>query len=483
MSTKAKTSPGTESARGTAAIGHFCYLCQKSLKTASALSSHKAESHDGRHRRIYPLKCQWCYSKPMMTRKGLSKHMSSCQGVSSLHFPLPCPCCGYICEKSHDLLQHSINCELWEQDTSNDEQVLADFDKELVQVTRHPAAARYTEQMFEKAELRLEDGERAFAFIISHGSKRFRDGSKAHVRIVKRRVPEVIKNTKLDSVLASHAYGRLVCLEDYRLLDNKDPIWHLPFPENGESLARMLEGLLIQSGDDVLLALKVEFGLEGDNAFRADNVYHDHTHKVMISTVKWCVLATLAVMLTDGTVVVGPDNKVFCPKKTSRVWIKKDPGQHLYNTMARQLRSKFNDGATFALYSAVHPLLNHHTTMPVTLRTLYGFKTKNAWSGVKVAAFVFHQLYTQRKIVKAEVQIHVEEALVSRKGKSCENLDIVKLMIQEMAEVETFPVSKPVNTYLTELASNLSGEITKLNNTDVMDAVAKKIKNMVSEAL
>ncbi|KAG9066824.1 hypothetical protein KI688_012736 [Linnemannia hyalina] len=143
--------------------------------------------------------------------------------------------------------------------------------------------------------------------------------------------------------------------------------------------------------------------------------------------------------------------------------------------MARQVRSSFDNKATFEPYSAVHPPLNHHTPMPVTLRTLYEFKSKNAWSGVKVAAFVFHQLYTKRKIVRAEVQMHVEDALNGRKGKSCESLKIVERMIQVMAEEEAVPVSKPVNKCLAELAGNLSDEITNLNNTDVMDAVVKKI--------
>ncbi|KAF9541497.1 hypothetical protein EC957_002994 [Mortierella hygrophila] len=117
--------------------------------------------------------------------------------------------------------------------------------------------------------------------------------------------------------------------------------------------------------------------------------------------------------------------------------------------------------------------------MPVTLKTLYGFKIKNAWSGVKVAAFVFHQMYTKRKIVKAEVQMHVEEALSGRKGKPCESLKIVERLIQVMAEEEAVPVSKSVNKCLTELAGNLSGKITNLNNTDVKDAVVKKIKSMI----
>ncbi|KAG9066823.1 hypothetical protein KI688_012735 [Linnemannia hyalina] len=183
-------------------------------------------------------------------------------------------------------------------DTSNDESFLDDSDKELNRVTRHPAAARYTGQMFEKAELRLENGERD---IISHGSKRMMSGTEAH---------------------------------DYKLFENDDPLWQLLFPDNGELLATMFDEMLIQSGDDILLAYKVDvYGTagyqdphaqeearpKGMHAFKVENVCHDQTRKVMVGAIKWCVLATLAVIVTDGTVVVGPDNKFFYPKATSRV--------------------------------------------------------------------------------------------------------------------------------------------------------------------
>ncbi|KAF9286948.1 hypothetical protein BGZ74_001198 [Mortierella antarctica] len=482
-----------------------CYLCRKPIPSANAMSVHKRDQHDGVQRRIFPLKCPWCDIKPMNTRSGLTKHLASrCEGVLRLRFPLSCPFCEAKCQGSVDLSKHSASCYSWEQDTSSDNPIADEFGRELLRVTKLPATARYLEQLFQKAEVRLDNGERELAFIISRGSKRLKSGSKAHVHIVERSALGVFEDTKLDLALESHAYGRLVCLEDYTLLEDKDPLWHLPFPDNGELLATMFQGMLIQSDDEVLLAYKVEvYGTadyedphaqelakpEGEDAFKVENVCHDQTHKVMVGTIKWCVLVTLAVILTDGTVVVGPDNKFFHPKAASHVWIKKasydwikkEPAKGLYNTMARQLRSKFYDEATFALYSAVHPPLNHYTTMPVTLRTLYGFKSKSAWSGVKVAAFVFHQLYTKRKIVKAEVQTHTEEALSNRKGKSCESLQIVERMIQVMAEEEAIPVSKSVNKCLTELAGNLSGEITNLNNTDVMDAVVKKIKTLMKE--
>jgi len=94
--------------------------------------------------------------------------------------------------------------------------------------------------------------------------------------------------------------------------------------------------MVIQSGHDVLHALKVEvYGTadyedplaqelampEGKNSFKVQNVIHDQTHKAVLSGA-WCVLATLAVLLADGTVIVGPDNKFFYPSAESHVLMK-----------------------------------------------------------------------------------------------------------------------------------------------------------------
>ncbi|KAF9427973.1 hypothetical protein BGZ94_003702 [Podila epigama] len=477
------------------ASDRFCYLCQKTVPSVSAMYSHRRDNHDGKHRRIYPLQCIWCGSKPMNTRSGLSKHLARCEGVQSLKFPLPCPFCDRECFALDGLRKHSLECFSWKQDKSRNDQVLEQVDKELLRVTRHPATADLASRLFDTAELRHDTGETSLVLLITRPSKRARSGSKSYFHVVERPVPQMARDIKLDDVLASHSYGGLVNMDEYKLLENKDSLWHLPFPGNGERLAAMFQGMLIQSGDDVLLAYKVEvYGSadyedphaqevarpEGKNAFKVENLYHDHTHKVMVGAVKWCVLVTMAILLTDGTVVIGPDNNFFHPKVTSRVWVKRDPEQGCYNVMARQLRSKFQEEATLEHYAAVNPLFNHHTTMPVTLRTLFGFKNKSkTWSGIKISAFVFYQLYTERKIVKAKVQSYVDAALSARSGKSCKQLEIVQQMLLEMSDEEVYPVSRHVNKCLTELAGSLSGEITHLNHTEVKEAVAKKIKSML----
>ncbi|KAF9163680.1 hypothetical protein DFQ26_002273 [Actinomortierella ambigua] len=247
--------------------------------------------------------------------------------------------------------------------------------------------------------------------------------------------------------------------------------------------------MLIFSGDDVLLAYKVEaYGAEtprdahaqvvleiGSMSFKVENVLHDSTHKVMVGCIRWCVLVTMAVMLTSGQVIVGPNNTVFHPRATSRVFIRKTPKEDLVSAVPRQLRSKFDMEDTFALYATVHPLFAVYNTMPVTLGTLWFFKCKTAWSGIKIAAFLFFELHENRKIIKTVVQKHPEEALTACKGKLCQKLKIVKDLLQVMADEEVFPVSSSVNRCLTDLAQTLSSEITDLNHNQIKAAVAQKI--------
>ncbi|KAF8931875.1 hypothetical protein BGZ47_011644 [Haplosporangium gracile] len=213
-------------------------------------------------------------------------------------------------------------------------------------------------------------------------------------------------------------------------LENGDEMWHMGFAGNGEFLATSLEGLLLQSGHMVLLVNKVEvFGRTpsedphrldvarpiGKRSFIVVNEWHDEAHKVMIGTVKWNALVTLAVILTDGRVIV---------------------------------RSKFDVKSTFGDFAAVDPLLNDFRTLPVTLKTLYEFKTDNAWSGLKSC---------------------MEEAFKRCKDKPCKILDIVGQILNIMVEEEGVPVSKEVNKHLTELAPKLSSEIWTLNKDEVLE--------------
>ncbi|KAF9433616.1 hypothetical protein BGZ76_009200 [Entomortierella beljakovae] len=148
--------------------------------------------------------------------------------------------------------------------------------------------------------------------------------------------------------------------------------------------------------------------------------------------------------------------------------------------MERQVRSKFDVKSTFGNFAAVNPLLNDFRTLPVTLKTHYEFKTDNTWSGLKVGAFVFHQLYNgEHKIIKAEVQSFMEEALKQCKGKPCKILEIVAQLLNVMAEEEGAPVSKEVNKHLTELAPKLSSEIWSLNKDKVFPAVVKRIDEIL----
>ncbi|KAG0276986.1 hypothetical protein BGZ95_006723 [Linnemannia exigua] len=326
---------------------------------------------------------------------------------------------------------------------------MREFDEELVCVVGNMTGVQYLKALLEPIELRYKNGEKSFGLRFPGVTKRVQDGSMTFVRPIKRRKSPAIVDIALETALKRHSYGGLICIDDYRLSENSDELWHMGFAGNGEFLATSLEGLLLQSGDMVLLVDKVEvFGRTpsedphgvdvarpiGKKSFIVVNEWHDEAHKVMIGTVKWNAL----------------------------------------------VRSKFDVEPTFGNFAAVNPLLNDFRTLPVTLKTLYEFKTDNAWSGLKVGAFVFHQLYNgQHKINKAEAQNSMEEALKRSKDKPCKILDIVEQILNVMAEEEGAPVSKEVNRYLTELAPKLSSEIWTLNKDKVLPAIVKRIDEIL----
>ncbi|KAF9971521.1 hypothetical protein BGZ73_005527 [Actinomortierella ambigua] len=328
------------------------------------------------------------------------------------------------------------------------------FDEELARVVGNMTGVQYLKALLEPVEIRYKNGEKSFGLRFPGVGKRVQDGSMTFVRPVKRCKSPTIVDTELETALKRHSYGNLVCIDDYRPLGNDDEIWHMSYAGNEELLATSLEGLLLQSGDMVLLVDKVEvWGRTpsedphrldvarpiGKRSFIVVNEWHDEAHKVMVD------------------------------KRTNR-----------FNLMERQVRSKFDVKSTFGNFAAVNPLLNDYRTLPVTLKTLYEFKTDNAWSGLKVGAFVFHQLYNgQHKIIKAEVQECMKEALNQSKDKPCKILDIVGQLLNVIANEEGAPVSKEANKYLTELAPKLSSEIWTLNKDKVLPAVVKRIDEIL----
>ncbi|KAF9203057.1 hypothetical protein BGZ59_001836 [Podila verticillata] len=289
---------------------HTCYLCGQESRSAAVLRTHKSESHDGPRRRIHPLRCQWC-PKTFQTRKGLAKHLLSCPGVKELSFSLSCPTCELTIADAEALSSHIWQCVFWPEDLKSQQEGLREFEAQLIENIKHMATARYAQDLFEPVELRLEGGDKVFGLLLTGGVKRLGDGAMAYVRPLKHRLDDEIEDTELKLALRSHTYCSLVDVEKYRALEDDDPICTMPFSEHSKQLARNLARLLIQSGDEVLLCLKVEvyghckskdphsldLALPDDKSFKVVNQLHDGTHKVMIGTVRWNALVTKGCVL------------------------------------------------------------------------------------------------------------------------------------------------------------------------------------------
>ncbi|KAF9416246.1 hypothetical protein BGZ94_010263 [Podila epigama] len=130
----------------------------------------------------------------------------------------------------------------------------------------------------------------------------------------------------------AHRYGGLVRdqLTCYKQLDSQECQKRF---SDANHLARLLAGSLIQSGEHVLLVLKIElYGRskaedphEQPLAFPTlrdyivASVQHDGAQKILIGTDTWLGLVTSCILLHSGDVDIGPHNKNFVPNKASIV--------------------------------------------------------------------------------------------------------------------------------------------------------------------
>ncbi|KAF9995634.1 hypothetical protein BGZ79_010680, partial [Entomortierella chlamydospora] len=164
----------------------------------------------------------------------------------------------------------------------------------------------------------------------------------------------------------------------------------------------------------------------GCQASQRGHELHDSARRVMVGTVGWNALATLAVVVRSGKIVVGPHNSLFQPHEASHVWLRKDGGEDLHNNVERHTRSKFDKDLSYKKFATTHPRFLDYCTLPVTLTTLWEFKsnTKGAWPGIKVAAHVFYQLHKHGKILKSDV-MNCLQMLRVEKGRTEETTGIV----------------------------------------------------------
>ncbi|KAF9559409.1 hypothetical protein EC968_006618 [Mortierella alpina] len=280
------------------------------------------------------------------------------------------------------------------------------------------AVARFAKDLFDPVELRLEGGDKMYGLLLAGGAKRLGDGS--------------------------------------------------------QTAGRKLVGLLIQSGDAVLLCLKVEvYGRsknedphaldlalpDGIKSFKVVNQLHESTSKVMIGTVQWSALVTIAVVVTNGKVVVGPHNTKFHPHAASHVWLRKDGDKDFFNNIERQTRSKFHKAISFecppSISSSLHVASDIEDALGV--QGHFGMISKSDATG------------NLRK-VKAEK---------SRAEKDAGIMGNLNQLVEVMENEETAPVPERVNKQLMELAGRLQGDVTEINKTTIAGGVVKAIEGMI----
>ncbi|KAG0247484.1 hypothetical protein BG011_001396 [Mortierella polycephala] len=402
---------------------------------------------------------------------------------------------------------HSYHCGSWPTaiDTKQYQEDWVSFEGDLLANTKHHASADLVKKMFVPVSIKLVGGQKTFGFVLETGAHLLQEtGSVALVTPLIRQSEMTIEDVDLKVALSPHKYGKLVRIEDYNLAADDDDFWHLPFKGTSGLISRQLQSCLIQSGNDVTLCLKVEvYGRSqgedpqadanvalpvGRRSFNIVNQQFKDVSQLMIGCVRWNVLVTLAVSLTSGKVIVGPHNPSFKPHRKSHLWLKRGAERDMHNNLVRRTRSNFDNMATYRLHAAIHPHFNRSHTRPVTLSDLWSFKAKNAWSGVKLAAFIFNNLYdASEPLLKSEVQDYLSMIQLDKGDnvvdEECDHgirSNLIRFA-KCMRDQETRPVSLTLDKELRCMADHVRSEITKINQTIVSAHVRYTIDMMLQD--
>ncbi|KAF9954340.1 hypothetical protein BGZ70_010597 [Mortierella alpina] len=286
------------------------------------------------------------------------------------------------------------------------------------------AVAGFAKDLFEPVELRLEGGEKMYGLLLPGGAQRVGVGSVAYVRHLKHRMDDEIKDLELKIALKAHAFSSLVDVENYEPLGEDDPLCFMPFSEHKKLLVRTLVGLLIQSGDAVL-CLKVE-------VYGRSKSEDPHS---------------LDLALPDGISSFKVANRLH--ESTSKVMV----GTVRWNALVTMTVVVTNGKVVASL----------------------------AWSGIKVASFVFHQLFTCDKIVKSDVTENLQNVKEekSRADKDSGIMGDLNKLVEAMQDEETSSVSEPVRKQPIQLAGRLQGDVTEINKTTITEGVVKVIEGMI----
>ncbi|KAF9939092.1 hypothetical protein BGZ65_011444, partial [Modicella reniformis] len=223
-----------EDFQGAENVKRSCPICFKKLKSNKAFRSHRSECHDGEVGRKRAL-------------SGAIRHISLARDCPRIYFRVRQTVDShflYLAQVASSCWMNvgARGCSSWKVVVESDQEHSLEFERQLVESTRHVATARVFKDFFQPAELQLEGGDRVYALILNGGAKRLKTGAQAFVRTLEVESPAEVEDVELKQTLQPHCHGSMVRVGDYKPLEDDDPVCHEPFLGNGKVLARKIEG-------------------------------------------------------------------------------------------------------------------------------------------------------------------------------------------------------------------------------------------------
>ncbi|KAF9897196.1 hypothetical protein BX616_006025 [Lobosporangium transversale] len=357
-----------------------CVSCGKVCDSQLRLRNHKRDRHPGKvlvsivvggeTTRVILKSVDGCFTCPVCNETGIEGRKEILQHtnghlitdvVKTDNPSNPCFICNMTFVTAQDLDKHydDAHLESWEvlegpaEDDEAGVESLRQGKLELDRCTKNTILSNFLLDMLEPFALKHEDGTKSMVLFTPISAKRTESSPIVEIERIKR--PKVQAPTEfedLEITLASNRHGKLIEMEDYRLLDLAFYLQN--YSDCKSNIAQNLAGALIQAGSQVILILKAEvYGREpsGDphrinlvkptlDVKKVSIIHHDNANKLIIGTLHWNALITSSIELTSGAIHVGADNLTANIASQVIIFGRKD--RELNPLIERQTRSKFH---------------------------------------------------------------------------------------------------------------------------------------------
>ncbi|KAF9197331.1 hypothetical protein BGZ49_002279 [Haplosporangium sp. Z 27] len=297
----------------------------------------------------------------------------------------------------------------------------------------------------------------------------------------------------LSPMLSKHRFGGFIVAERYKALESK--FFLLNFAENKEDIARTLAGAVMPIGSEAILIIKVEvysrvpsedphyFNLvrPSIDVKRVAIIFHDNSNKLIIGTESWSALVTASINLSSGDISVGVNTSVRIVTDTFvKIWGRDDHDSN--PLLERQLRSKFDQMATYFQCASIFYPFIHWSCHPCTIFNLRNYYGGNkAMSGMKATSIIFNEIQAskEKRLKKSTLVNLLKDKKLEEAPKTKKAIEMLVLLFPARSTHLELVETPEASSHLRILADSLCDAIRNNNINNVCINIKRVIDDTI----